>query len=361
MARAAQITGDRKRYDVLDGLRGVAAIGVLFYHFGIRLDAPIIVRHGYLAVDFFFILSGFVIAHSYAYKFPLLKLSTFIGIRAKRLLPLSILGVLIGSVYLILRWRFHSAPPDNIAHILAASALNVSLVPNLWASSGTYSDIFPGNGVLWSLSLEMAVNIIWAAGLVRAPNMSLIVIAAIGAIILSIFVQLHGNADIGWNWDTYIGGAGRALFGFFTGIMLWRFRSKALRSSTIAWVLAAVLIVIFCIPVTNWRYDVAAILVAFPLIVYFAAASVHQRENVVFRFLGEISYPLYAIHFPLLMMLSGVLKKVQPGAPPGHWIYAMAIPLVIISWLVGKYYDAPVRRWLSRTNGFPHTASAYGE
>ena len=95
----------RMRYDVLDGLRGVAAIGVLFYHFGTRLGAPMVVPHGSLAVDFFFILSGFVIAHSYTDKMSHLKLSSFFLMRAKRLLPLSVLGIGMGTVYLLLRWK----------------------------------------------------------------------------------------------------------------------------------------------------------------------------------------------------------------------------------------------------------------
>ena len=352
------MTETQKRYDVLDGLRGVAAVGVLIYHFGTRLGAPVLVSHGYLAVDFFFILSGFVIAHSYTNKFPLLSWRSFVAIRAKRLLPLSIVGVFMGTGYLLLRWKVQPALSDDIAQLFSASALNAILIPKFWLAKATKDELFPANGVLWSLCLEMIVTLIWAAAFVRSRIIFYIALATIGAITLSISVKIHGNADIGWGWGTFIGGAGRAVFGFFTGIVLWHLRLRLLGGPTVAWASMLALIAVLCAPVYDWRFDVVSITVLFPIIILFSATSEIIWGKFVFKFLGELSYPLYAVHLPFLMAFSGLMKSLLPGHHLNYWCYLLVIPILYIAQLFGTHYDVPVRAWLNRRNKPPQLTTA---
>jgi peptidoglycan/LPS O-acetylase OafA/YrhL len=348
-AGSTSMSAPKRRYAILDGLRGVAAIGVLLYHFGSRLGAPATVRHGYLAVDFFFILSGFVVAHSYTSKLESLSLSSFLLIRVKRFLPLSVMGVALGTAYLMMRWLAQPTLSDDWPQILAASGLNLFLIPKLWMARASADELFPANGVLWSLSLEMAVNLLWAGVFVRARTRTMAIVALAGALVLTAFIQHLGRADIGWAWRSYFGGAGRATFGFFVGVLLWRFRPRIRSWSAVPWISAAALIFVMCMPVKTWWLDVVAILIAFPMIVHFAASSGTEHEQPIFQVLGDLSYPLYAIHLPILMALSGFLKKTQPGMQLGYTIYASAAGMIVMALLVNKYFDVPFRRWLSRT------------
>jgi peptidoglycan/LPS O-acetylase OafA/YrhL len=336
------------RYGALDGLRGVAAVSVVFYHFSAKLGAPVVVRHGYLAVDFFFILSGFVIAHSYAGRLEAMGWAKFFEIRAKRLLPLSMLGVLLGAAYMLLRWKIQPGPTDSLPQLAAVTLLNLALIPRLWAVNAPFQDLFPTNGVLWSLSLEMAANLIWAGFFVRARSATMVAVAIVGAVLLAIVTRQHGDANIGWDWETLVGGCGRVAFGFFAGVLLWRFKPPALASRLAPWLSAIALVAVLALPATAWWLDVASILVAFPLIVCLGATSQTGREGRLFSLLGELSYPLYAIHLPFIMLLVGVLKKLGRQDHVGYGFYVLIIPLILGALFTARFYDMPVRRWLAR-------------
>src|ERR1700730_18632705 len=141
-----------KRYEALDALRGVAALSVLAFHLGqVKLE-PGLVPHGYLAVDFFFVLSGFVVAH--AYEAALRDKLTWRAFAVKRLIrlyPLALLGALAGTAVLLLKWRIFREKADPLSTILASSVLNAFLLPNLFGGVASKSELFPGNGPLWSL------------------------------------------------------------------------------------------------------------------------------------------------------------------------------------------------------------------
>jgi peptidoglycan/LPS O-acetylase OafA/YrhL len=190
----------------MDALRGIAAMAVVFYHFGSRLGAPTTVAHGYLAVDFFFMLSGFVLAHAYTEKFPSLTLGRFTLIRIVRLLPMSVLGVLMGTAYLVMRWKVQPAASDSLPQILGGSGLNLALIPKLWSAGATGDELFPANGVLWSLSFEFLINVVWAAALVRLKPLAQIGLALIGGALTAYYIAKIGNDNLGWNWSTYLGG-----------------------------------------------------------------------------------------------------------------------------------------------------------
>jgi peptidoglycan/LPS O-acetylase OafA/YrhL len=335
-----------ERYDLLDGLRGLAAIGVMLSHFD-HLDAPVIMPHAYLAVDFFFILSGFVIAHAYTARLGDMPWRRFAVIRAQRFLPLSMLGVAIGALYLVLRWLMRPDLSDSLGQILGAANLSLLLIPKFWVGHASQDILFPADGALWTLSLELAVNLAWAGLFVRARTAAMLIVAVVGAVLLTACARAAGDADIGWGLHNYMGGVGRALFGFFLGVVLWRLRPAKPTPRAMAWLAAAALMLILCGPGRLWTFDVAAILVAFPLIIYFAANPEAGRGNGLLRTLGEVSYPLYALHMPFLMVTAGVLHAASLNGRIGYWAYAAAIPMIGVALLMGRFYDAPVRRWLS--------------
>jgi peptidoglycan/LPS O-acetylase OafA/YrhL len=336
------------RYEIMDGLRGLAAIGVLFFHFALRLRAPVVLAHGYLAVDFFFMLSGFVLSHAYAERLQTMPLADFAWLRARRLLPLSVLGVVLGSAYLLAKWRAHLTLTDSLPQILGATALNLALLPKLWVGHASADQTFPVDIPLWSLSFEFLVNLVWAALLLRARTATLVAIAAVGAVLFAAYAVMFGDANIGWGLGSYLGGVGRTMFGFLAGVVVWRLRPPVGVSRIRPAMAAAILLLLFWIPVTGWAVDLAAVLLVMPLLLYLSASADFGVESRAVRALGEVSYPLYAIHYPVLALVAGLDKRFVSQAAPGMAIYLLAIPLVLASLLLSRWYDAPVRRWLAR-------------
>jgi peptidoglycan/LPS O-acetylase OafA/YrhL len=336
------------RYEIMDGLRGVAAIGVLFFHFALRLRAPALLRHGYLAVDFFFMLSGFVLSHAYSERLGRAPLITFGRLRALRLLPLSMLGVVLGAAYLLLRWRAHLSLSDSLPQILGAAALNLALIPKLWIGSASADQTFPIDTPLWSLSFELLVNLLWAGLLLRARTSALVGVTVLGAALLTVYAAVYGDANIGWGWGSYLGGAGRTLFGFFIGVVIWRLRPPVGVSRAKPIAAAAILLLVFWWPADSWVFDVVAIVLVMPLLLLLCASADFGAESHTIRALGDMSYPLYAVHYPILMLIAGLGKRFVSGAPPGVSIYLFAIPLVLLALTLGRWYDGPVRRWLGR-------------
>jgi peptidoglycan/LPS O-acetylase OafA/YrhL len=306
-----------------------------------------LVPHGYLAVDFFFILSGFVLAKAYTGRLDTLTLLEFAQIRVKRFLPLSVLGVVLGTAYLLIRWYIHPQKSDDLADIIAAFGLNLVLIPKLWIATATQDQLFAANGVLWSLSLEMVVNLIWAAFLFRSKSATILMIVLVAAAATAVAVYGHGGADLGWGRSTYIGGLARAAFGFFLGVLLWRYRPSIRTSSLMSFLSFAALVGVLCQPFVGWALDVFSILVAFPIILYVAAGAGMVQQAAIFNVLGNLSYPLYATHLPILMLITESLRK-SLDYPIGYSIYLLTMPIIAGSILLDKYYDIPIRRWLDR-------------
>jgi peptidoglycan/LPS O-acetylase OafA/YrhL len=335
------------RYPMLDALRGIAAVGVLLFHIGPALNMPVLAPHGYLAVDFFFILSGFVVSHAYTERVQHLGLPRFFRLRARRLMPLCILGVILGTIPLLVTWHLAPHASDGLFQTLAAAGLNCFLIPKLWTGKATGHEMFPANSVLWSLLLELLVNIVWAAWFVRRKSRTLAITAGAGWLVLTAYAWHTGNAGVGWKWSTFPGGLGRVAFGFFAGVLLCRFRSRTRRSPVLSWLAGAALILIMCLPACPWWIEVLLILFILPGLVYFGAVIATGDEPRFYSLLGDTSYPLYAIHMPLLAAVSTYMTWRHPGQDLGFRGYLLCIPIFALSYIAGRFYDLPVRRWLS--------------
>lgn len=155
-----------KRYETLDGLRGIAAIGVMIFHFSI-IGVGDLLPHGFLAVDLFFILSGFALSCAYEKSASTMSVVQFAKKRLIRVLPLSVLGLTIGTLYFFVRNLSQQKSLYTAPDILYSYLLNLFLVPKPWITAAPTDTVFPTNTPLWSLSLEMMVNMVWAAGLIR--------------------------------------------------------------------------------------------------------------------------------------------------------------------------------------------------
>lgn len=198
------------RYHALDGLRGIAALLVAAFHIGQRYAQT--TPAGYLAVDLFFALSGFVIAANYASRLQEgLGAARFMALRLVRLYPLYLLGTLIG----VTREAFHLGVvyADMHCHnqFTVCVAAAVTMVPVLPDA------LFPFNGPAWSLLMELVVNGLFALWLYRCGQWSLAALTLVGAVVMLLFVPVDGNLNLGWNWSSAVVGAARATASFSIG------------------------------------------------------------------------------------------------------------------------------------------------
>ncbi|WP_297516090.1 acyltransferase [uncultured Caulobacter sp.] len=324
----------RRRYEALDGLRGVAAVGVMLYHIGGWTGRPWLVSHGYLAVDFFFCLSGFVLAHAYGGR--QIGWLGFMGQRLIRLWPLIAL-TMVGGATVIIQHR------ERVPEWLG---LGLLMIPRLWAEEPGFAPIFPLNPPAWSLFFELAVGALWF------PMRRLGMLAHVMMIVLLIPVMAyiaHGMGGVltGWDRATFVISGLRTAFAFLLGWGCYRIQAVA-ELSLPAWVLAPVLFGVLSFPWTplNWLYDFVCLGLVFPLMVLAGRVDPPGLLGRLARVSGALSYPLYALHWlgwELLLRLFRALGG--KGYPLGF--AAVAMPLIVLgAWAVLKLYDEPLRRRL---------------
>jgi peptidoglycan/LPS O-acetylase OafA/YrhL len=349
----------------LDGLRGLAALVVVLFHtrymFGWCPDS------GYLAVDLFFMLSGFVLAHAYDLRIGAgLPIVDFMKIRMIRLYPLYLLGVGLMVATLLLS-RALRQPDDWTAKGIAASlvfAIGFAPTPN---GIGNSDALYPLNPPAWSLAFELAVNLVFVLVWPRLTMRMLVTIATVSALVLVGTTVHYGSLNTGANWLTAPAGVPRICYAFTVGVILLRlYRDQAVRlpvGSVLP--MMALFAALSAAPPALWRVasDLAVTLLAFPLIVLASASSQHASSNLgslglgpsflsrAFRFLGVTSYAVYTLHMPLAALTSSLvlqltarrLETLQP------WIGLLFLgTLVAIAYMADQRFDAPVRSWLTR-------------
>jgi peptidoglycan/LPS O-acetylase OafA/YrhL len=335
-----------ERFETLDGLRGIAAIGVMLMHltfFGLSV-AP----NGYLAVDFFFVLSGYVMSHAYTQRLEYMSFYRFVQLRLIRLLPLSLMGLLIGTCYFLARACFLPDSLYKVPDILGGAAFNAFLIPKPWISAPPTDTIFPTDPPLWSLSLEVLLNFVWAAFLFKARQKTLAIILLIAGAGVVAYCLYNGTANLGALWSTYLGGLSRATFGFLLGVLLWRNRLAPGKANRYAELSALMLVLIILSPDVGPILEIPVILLVVPVVVFIATRADHTIERPFFRIVGSISYPLYVVHLPIYDITIGVAKLLKVY----DHVYIVAMIAIAVSlitaFVLDRFYDKPVRRWLSK-------------
>jgi peptidoglycan/LPS O-acetylase OafA/YrhL len=326
------------RFATLDGLRGLAALMVVIYHYQQRFHLP--EMPGYLAVDLFFAISGFVLAEAYGTKLANgMRMAQLARDRILRLYPLYALGLLVGvTAYPILEAVHDPAGSWNLTLIVA---VGLAMMP-----MPIGHDLFPLNGPAWSLFFEMVVNLVFAGLLWRVRSRQLATMMAIAALILAMRVSPDDYLNLGWSSATFSFGAIRAFYGFSAGILIWRVAREETRPPG----LSALMPLAIVAAILTWRapayraaWEIACVLVVLPLIVGFAArVEPPQALRRLFAVAGDLSYPLYAIHWPALALALPLTAWFSPRL----LAFGVIPMLVLLAWLAGRYLDAPVRRAL---------------
>ena len=341
-------TGGPERFLVLDGLRGIAAFAVILDHVPSgQLGA--LVPNRTLSVDFFFILSGFVLAHAYGAKLeggwsPW----AFMRMRLIRLYPLYILGTLIGVLALLGQ---HWPGWGHFLYALIPAILFLPAPPNSAISGGS---LYPYNGPAWSLFFELIANLVFAIIARFLTWRGFAVILSVGAILTIVTTFNHPDArGPGWMWAHLDAGLARVVFDFFAGVAIYRLRSVIVLPAIPWWAAAGAFLVAIAIPVAaEWApaYDAFATIVLMPLLVALASgAKVNGFVAWMCGALGLLSYGVYVLHVPILQLLSpGLLAT---GIPPwGNALGAILVALAagVAAAILHSVYDKPVRRWLAR-------------
>jgi peptidoglycan/LPS O-acetylase OafA/YrhL len=351
---AAGIAADRRQYRTLDGLRGVAALSVVILHTPHFFDQWRL-SYSFLAVDLFFVLSGFVLAAAYEAKLQAgMTALSFLRIRLIRLYPLYLLGTLLGVPVALMAMKYggNGLSVDWSAGLFATSLpLSTLMLPT--PTTGADGFLYPFNPVLWTIFFEILVNSLFAllaTSLRRSQN--LLWLVALSALALGgLGLLRYGTLEGGSTWFTFALGLSRMMFSFFCGVLIFRFRWPGkVRSSFAATALLLVLLLLLGAPHTNFS-ALATILLVFPALVM-AAASVEPGATLqrLFGLLGVTSYAIYAVHKPLYQILLGVLiiASFEPRSM-APWIGIGYLGLVFgLCMFVDRFCDTPVRGFLER-------------
>lgn len=342
----SQGVSSSRHYETLDALRGVAALAVMLlhgrYYFWDSLGAS-----AYLAVDFFFMLSGFVVAYAYENKLRAgMSRREFLLLRVVRLYPLYLAGLLFA---LFCKTVATYAGDDR----LSFSDIELSFVIELFflpsPFNGSFDRLFPLNSPAWSLFFEVVINIVY--GLLHRWLSTSILIAVVVVAALGLGAQAlsTGTTDTGHHWANIAGGPARVFFAFPLGVLLFRARDSfpAILGRLSPWPLLILLFALLMLPVEKpWRalYDLEFLFLVAPLLVVGgtqAVASASQRR--FFLLLGLLSFPLYALHFPVIDPTVTASKRL--GVPLPLTGVAYIVGAVTLAWAAARA-DVVVRRRL---------------
>ena len=386
MAKENVYLASKPRYEILDGLRGVAALMVVIFHLFETYSkgaAFQIVNHGYLAVDFFFVLSGFVVGYAYDDRWDKMTTWGFFKRRLTRLHPMVIAGTLVGAALFFFSgnafpqtqevelWKFALCLVMGLLIIPCGTRLDI----RGWGELNSF------NGPVWTLTLEYIGNILYAFVLRRLPKIALAVLCACCA-----FFTL----DLTLGWDVFrlfpdgpqyniIGGWSlsaqqiyiaftRLLYPFLCGLLISRIlpshRSENNPSGSPIhlkggfWWCGLAIVALLAMPciggkqgVADGLYQALCILLLFPVIVLAGAGSrtTDARSTAVCKWLGGISYPIYITHYPLIYMQMDWAVQHQDAPLWQHVAVALGVLVmaILIAWGLQKAYDEPVRKWLT--------------
>ncbi|MCS3802163.1 acyltransferase family protein [Niastella sp. OAS944] len=343
----------KPHFENLDGLRGVAAIAVVIFHFmEIAVPNPNnnFIAHAYLAVDFFFCLSGFVIAYAYDDKMAAIGIGQFLKRRLIRLHPL----VIIGSVLGLLTFIFD--PISNLYQSYTGKIGLMFLFSFLMIPfpivKERYLNLFHLNPPTWSLFWEYIANIFYALVLVKLPKKILWVLTSLAAIALVYEAIQSKHLSVGWGGDNIRGGGIRVAFSFLAGMMIYR--SGWIIRSNLGFVsLSLLLLPAFLFPFNesfSWIADPLVVIFYFPFLIMQGAGAMTKRSTqALCRFSGKISYPLYMVHYPFIWVFFSYIEKYKPAMGTIVWVIIIGTALLLaFAYLVMKYVDEPIRKWLSR-------------
>ena len=337
-----------ERSAALDGLRGLAACSVIVFHVGHWLHESSFAANAGLAVDFFFCLSGFVIAHVYGKRVaagwgPV----PFLSARVIRLFPVLIVATLISAAYVVPK-SFVKAEPAEVSSIVSAIVLGFASIPYLNAPAAIGGpQIFPLNGPQYTVFLEIVVNMLWFALFGVRP---LIVLALSALGFTGIMVWGVG----GDTTQSLLLGLPRVMGPFFLGVFLhtlerhvppdWQFGNMGFA------IAAGALALLLLYPV---QYGPVTQLIGMtfvvPAIVLFGFRSRLTGGVATLALVsGELSYAIYALQYPVFCWINGAYQYLMRASDPFIELWLVMAATIALAYVVDRFVDVPARRWLNK-------------
>jgi len=299
-----------ERFEVLDALRGLCALLVAIYHFkvGGHISQLAMIKNGWLFVDYFFVLSGFVIAHSYGARLVegTVSIARFMALRMGRIYPLHIAVLLAFVSQELLLMVGGDAigvlvdrEPFSESRSLSTLVQNIFLLQTFWMEGGR-----DWNGPAWSIAAEMWTYLLYAVIFVVAKRW-FVAVTSVAALISVIWLYFNvPNLSA-----TFEGGFVRCIFGFSVGVLTYQAyrRFGGLRGQL--WEVLAIAAVIAFASFAHGAWTFFA-----PLIFALTIMALATQSGVIstllmrpfFQLLGLISYSVYMVH----VLLQGSLGKV---------------------------------------------------
>lgn len=342
---------EKRSFAAIEGYRGLAALAVATGH-SVVFFAQYAPWHSYLAVDFFFILSGIVLAHSYDSRLMSARMSVwgFFKLRALRLYPVIVMASLFAIVVhsFILAAHNNATPFHDYGSLALSGVMTTLLVPQVWMGQ-----FYPLNGPFWSLLFELIINVVFGATCRLLQGWRLIAVILVSFAAMVVLAPPSLNFDQGFHTQ-YAGLAmARASYGFFVGVFISRSVRGAPGSSNVAFFGGTLaLAAIFWTPaLPGVPFDLIATLLLLPPIAWLAVKvePIGPLERAA-RLLGKVSYPLYAFNLPSVLLGAALVKmtglrQVMPG-----WLLGVGflVATIVVAYGVDRLIDAPVRTWFKR-------------
>jgi peptidoglycan/LPS O-acetylase OafA/YrhL len=337
----------------MDGARGVAAATVMVYHIAAAFGWPSVIPGSFLAVDMFFLMSGFVVAFSYEKRLRsgAMSFGRFVKVRAIRLAPLYFAACGLGMLFFLGKIAVGQPDAPAILEVATATGLNLLFLPAPPIES-LGSGMFPFAPAAWSLAFEMWGCVAYALIIPRLGTRGVAALSLTGLVALAILAFGFGTTDMGWGLGNLWGGGARFVFSFLLGVILFRTAGHLSGEKGWYWAACAAVLLFIFTPHNAVAPQLFWIMAAFPLFIVLALQL--RPEGLLATLcehLGRQSYALYILHTPIIMLTSGTAQFLAPDiAANSPWMLGIAaLAGVLIASAVLTYaFDEPVRRWLRK-------------
>lgn len=342
----------KQHFDSLDGMRGIAALAIVIFHFmeWVYTDpSKNFIAHGFLAVDFFFCLSGFVIGYAYNNRIRQIGIVAFFKLRLIRLHPLVIFGSVLGLLGFLFDPFVAQAGLYSTGNLLLTFVCSIFLIPLPLMKERAFN-LFSFNAPAWSLFWEYVANIAYAVVLYRISRRLLIGLILVAAVALCLVSYRAGNLLGGWAGANFWDGCARISYSFLAGLFIYR--ANWIIKNKLGFVgMAALLTLAFLMPFTSWSWltEPMIVLIYFPLLIAVGAgATVSPGLRKLCQLLGNISYPLYMTHYAAIWMFGNYYTINKPETTQLALIITIGtVLLVYFAYAVMVIYDTPVRKYLA--------------
>jgi peptidoglycan/LPS O-acetylase OafA/YrhL len=348
----SNILATKQHFEILDGLRGVAALAIVVFHFmEIAYTDPgkNLIGHGFLAVDFFFCLSGFVIGYAYDDRMAKMGIMEFFKSRLIRLHPLVIIGSVLGLLGFLFD-PFGGHPELYSAGKLALIFLcSIFLIP-FPVMTDRYYNLFGFNAPAWSLFWEYVANFFYALILYKISRRYLLLLILVSATAVCFVTYRAGSIMGGWAGENFWDGCARVNYSFLAGLFIYR--SNWIIKTRLGFAGMALLLVLsFIVPFSTWNWltEPMVVLFYFPLLISLGAgATLTNGFRKLCIFFGKISYPLYMVHYSVMWMFGNYYGSHTVSTTQLFFIISIGTILLLgLAYLIMIVYDIPIRKYLT--------------